>query len=161
MKRKVFYSFHFDNDVARVQQIRNIGMIEGNTPVSPNDWETVKRGGDNAIKKWIDDNMKYKECVIVLIGTETANRPWVNYEIRKAWDDGRGLFGIYIHNMKYLQKRTCSKGANPFYNIWLKNGRRLSDYVQCYDPNSWDAYNDIARNLEFWVETAIRSRRIH
>ena len=43
-KRQVFYSFHFDNDVFRVQQIRNIGAIEGNTPVSPNEWETVKKG---------------------------------------------------------------------------------------------------------------------
>ncbi len=29
MKRKVFYSFHFDNDVMRVQQIRNMGVLEG------------------------------------------------------------------------------------------------------------------------------------
>ncbi|MDQ1224403.1 hypothetical protein QE443_000564 [Pantoea ananatis] len=29
MKRQVFYSFHFDNDVMRVQQIRNMGVIEG------------------------------------------------------------------------------------------------------------------------------------
>jgi len=27
-KRQVFYSFHYANDVMRVQQIRNIGMIE-------------------------------------------------------------------------------------------------------------------------------------
>lgn len=27
MKRKVFYSFHFDNDVMRVQQIRNMGVL--------------------------------------------------------------------------------------------------------------------------------------
>ena len=35
-KRQVFYSFHYANDVMRVQQIRNIGMVEGNSPVSPN-----------------------------------------------------------------------------------------------------------------------------
>ena len=37
-KRQVFFSFHFKNDVMRVQQIRNIGVIEGNTPVSPSNW---------------------------------------------------------------------------------------------------------------------------
>lgn len=37
MKRQVFYSFHFDNDVMRVQQIRNMGVIEGEEPVRPND----------------------------------------------------------------------------------------------------------------------------
>ena len=40
-KRQVFYSFHYANDAMRVQQIRNIGMIEGNTPVSPNEWDLV------------------------------------------------------------------------------------------------------------------------
>ena len=34
MKRQVFYSFHYDNDAMRVQQVRNIGALEGNTPVS-------------------------------------------------------------------------------------------------------------------------------
>jgi len=38
VKRQVFYSFHYDNDVFRVQQIRNIGMLEENTPVSVNEW---------------------------------------------------------------------------------------------------------------------------
>lgn len=28
-KRKVFYSFHYDNDVFRVQQIRNMGGKNG------------------------------------------------------------------------------------------------------------------------------------
>lgn len=160
MKRKVFYSFHYDNDVMRTQQIRNIGMLEGNTPVSVNDWETVKRGGDDAIKKWIDDNMQDKDCVIVLVGSETANRPWVKYEIRKAWDSGKGLFGIYIHNLKDPREGVCEKGKNPFEEIWLTDGNRLSSRVSCYNPDSGDAYNDIAQNLEKWVEIAIRNKRI-
>lgn len=28
MKRKVFYSFHYEKDVFRVQQVRNIGKLE-------------------------------------------------------------------------------------------------------------------------------------
>jgi len=98
-KRQIFYSFHYDNDVFRVQQIRNIGALEENKPVSVNEWETVKRGGDAAIKKWIDENLKYKSCLVVLIGTETANRKWVKYEIEKAWNDGKPVVGIYIHNL--------------------------------------------------------------
>lgn len=159
MKRKVFYSFHFDNDVMRVQQIRNIGVIEGNEPVTVNDWETVKRNGELAIKNWIDNNMRYKDCVIVLIGSETATRKWVNYEIRKAWEDKRGLFGIYIHNLKDPKTGTCRKGPNPFEKIMLEDGSRLSSRVKCYDPMAWDAYGDISKNLEKWVETAIFEKR--
>ena len=41
-KIPVFYSFHFDNDVMRVQQIRNIGSIEGNPPTTPNEWKNLQ-----------------------------------------------------------------------------------------------------------------------
>lgn len=56
----VFYSFHFDNDVMRVQQIRNIGAIEGNSAVNANEWEQLKRSGKTAVQNWIDNNLKYK-----------------------------------------------------------------------------------------------------
>lgn len=48
---KVFYSFHYKNDAMRAAQIRNIGSIEGNSPVSPNNWEELKKTGDEAIKE--------------------------------------------------------------------------------------------------------------
>jgi hypothetical protein len=153
-KEPVFYSFHYDNDVFRVQQIRNMGVVEGNEPVSPNDWEQVKRKGDAAVEKWIDDSLKYKRCVIVLIGSETANRKWVNYEIKRAWELKKGLFGIYIHNLKDPRTGTCSKGPNPFRN-WKVNGRSMADLITCYDPVSWDAYGEISRNLAAWVSQAI------
>ena len=53
MARKAFYSFHYKPDASRAGQVRNIGVVEGNTPVSDNDWETVTKGGEAAIKKWI------------------------------------------------------------------------------------------------------------
>ena len=33
MTRKVFYSFHFDNDAWRAGQVRNIGVVDGSEPV--------------------------------------------------------------------------------------------------------------------------------
>lgn len=156
-KRQIFYSFHFDKDVMRVQQIRNIGTIDGNTPVSVNDWEQVKRGGTKAIENWIDQNMKYKNCVIVLIGEDTANREWVKYEIKKAWSDGRGLVGIYIHNLKCPRNGIGRQGKNPFEQFTI-GGRSMSSIVTCYNPNSYDAYGDIKNNLERLVEEAISIR---
>ncbi|HTN18468.1 MAG TPA: TIR domain-containing protein, partial [Chitinophagaceae bacterium] len=131
-KRQIFYSFHYDNDVFRVQQIRNIGALEQNEPISINDWETVKKGGDKAIQQWIDDNMKNRSCVIVLIGQETSNRKWVKYEIGKAWNAGKGIVGIYIHNLKCPRNGICKQGANPFDQFSLSDGRKLSSVVKCY-----------------------------
>jgi len=154
-KRQIFYSFHFANDVMRVQQIRNIGALEDNKPVSENQWEDIKRKGDNAIKRWIDDNMSYRSCVIVLIGTETAERKWVQYEIKKAWEDKKGLFGIYIHNLKCPKTGKCLKGPNPFDLFEFSDGTKLSSFITCYNPNPEDAYSDIRTHLESWVEKAI------
>jgi len=156
-KRQVFYSFHFDNDVMRVQQIRNIGALEGNTPVSVNDWEAIKKKGDSAIEKWIADNMSYRSCVIVLVGEKTAARPWVKYEIKKAWEDGKGLFGIYIHNLKDPNTGKCSKGTNPFDQFTFKKGGNVQT-IKCYEPKSDDAYNDIKDNIADWIEAAIEQR---
>lgn len=153
-KRQIFYSFHFKNDVMRVQQIRNIGALEENKPVSHQDWETVKGNGDKAIEKWINDNMNNRSCVVVLIGSETSTRPWVEYEIRKAWSEGRGVLGIHINNLKCPNNGTCSKGDSPFDKIvFKKNGIVVNP--PCKTPKSNDAYNDIKENIEAWIEEAI------
>jgi hypothetical protein len=150
----VFYSFHYDNDVNRVQLIRNIGAIAGEQPVRPNEWEAIKKQGDAAVEKWIDDNMKNKTCVVVLIGAETSERKWVKHEIKRAWELKKGLLGIYIHNIKCMNSGTCSKGNNPFQS-WNVSGVSMTTLVTTYDPSSASAYSDIEKNLQTWVATAV------
>ena len=160
VKRRTFFSFHYRPDNWRAGQVRNIGAIEGNESVSDNDWEAVTRGGDAAIKRWIDDQMYGKSCVIVLIGSQTSGRKWIKYEIQKAWNDGKGLLGIHIHNLQDRNENQSAKGANPFYSL-SPNGTRLSSIVKAYDPpyrRSTDVYAYIADNISDWVEEAIRTR---
>ena len=158
IKRQVFYSFHFDNDVMRVQQIRNMGVIEGDEPASANEWEQLKKK-DGGQKKWIDDNMAYRSCVIVLIGEETAKRPWVQYEIKKATAEKKAMLGVYIHNLRDPKHGTCSQGSNPFEQFTLtdgpNSGKRLSTIIKCYNPPSNDAYGTIKANIDAWIEAAI------
>ncbi|MET0944219.1 MAG: TIR domain-containing protein, partial [Flavobacterium sp.] len=117
MARKVFTSFHYKPDNWRASQIRNMGKLEGNSVAATNKWEEVTNGGNKGIETWIDTNMSGKSCVIVFVGENTANRKWIDYEIKKAWDAGRGLFGIYIHNLKDSNGEQSEKGSNPFENF--------------------------------------------
>lgn len=162
MSRKVFYSFHFTPDSWRASQVRNIGIVEGNQPVSDNDWEDVKRGGNDAIQKWINNQLHGRSCTIVLIGKNTAGRKWIKYEIEKSWNDGKGVVGIYVHNLKNVNGEQTSKGNNPFDDFTMKrNGKKLSSIVKVYDPpysDSTDVYDYIKNNLESWVEEAISIR---
>ena len=90
----VFYSFHYERDVHRVQLIRNMGSVEGQKLLNAQEWEEVGNKGDDAIRNWIDEQMKGKSAVVVLIGAQTASRPWVKYEIQRAWDLRKPLLGI-------------------------------------------------------------------
>jgi hypothetical protein len=162
MTRRVFYSFHYANDVWRTSQVRNIGVVEGNSPCSDNDWETVTRGGAAAIARWIDRQFEGRTCAIVLVGAQTAGRPWINYEIDKAWSDGLGLFGIRIHRLLHSDQRPSVAGANPFEQLPAGNGRALSNSVRLYDPPGVDSrgvYGYIQTHLDDWVEAAIAQGR--
>lgn len=161
MARKVFTSFHYEADNWRVSQIRSIGKIEGNTLVSSNRWEEVKRAGEKAIQNWIDNEMRGKSCTIVFIGAHTAGRKWIKYEIKKSWNDGKGIFGIHIHNLKDSRGNISYKGTNPFSEFNL-NGVSLASIVRTYDPpfsGSIYVYDYIKNNIEYWIEEAISIRQ--
>lgn len=160
MARRVFFSFHYKPDNWRAAQVRNMGVVEGNKPVSDNDWEQVKRGGDKAIKDWIDKELQGRSCTVVLIGEHTAGRKWINYEIKKSWNDGKGVVGIYIHNLKDQDGNQSAKGCNPFDYV-ATDGIRLSSIVKAYDPpykNSQCVYDYIKEHIADWVEEAINIR---
>ncbi|WP_245747189.1 TIR domain-containing protein [Frateuria terrea] len=160
--RRVFFSFHFDNDYWRTQQIRNIGALEGQSLCTPNAWEEVKRKGDSAIEKWIADNMHGKSCVVVLVGSETASRRWVRHEIVKAWNDKRGVVGIRVDRLLDRNSQTSVAGANPFDAITFgDSGPKLSSVVQLITPTGNDSkgvYASISNNIERWIEEAIAIR---
>lgn len=160
MARKVFFSFHFDEDAWRASQVRNMGVLEGNPPVSDNDWETVKKGGDAAIESWIDGQMQGKSCIVVLVGAQTADRKWIKHEIRKGWEGGRGVIGVRIHGLKNHSGSTGTFGANPFDAFTIKS-KAMSSIVPLYNPSGADSkaiYESIKSNLDSWVEAGITIR---
>jgi hypothetical protein len=49
----VFYSFHYDRDSWRVQQVINMGALEGQPLLKPQEWEEAKKKA-GGIEKWIE-----------------------------------------------------------------------------------------------------------
>lgn len=153
MARKVFYSFHFDNDNWRAAQVRNIGAVEGDKPVNGNKWEDVKSKSDSVIKSWIDDQLKDKSCLVVLIGSETYDRKWVKYEIERAWEIGKAVCGIYINKLEDSSGNQSPEGKNP-----------LANHIPIFKSNFFSStyvYNDIKSNISDLVEKAIILRTQH
>jgi hypothetical protein len=154
MARTVFYSFHYSNDVHRVQLVEKIGALEGQPILNSQEWEKIQGQGSAAVQRWIDEQMKHKRTVVVLIGSKTSTRPWVKYEIEKAWADGRPLLGIRIHGISSMGS-VDSAGANPFDVADVP-----SHLIPVFDPTQTDwrgtidskaTYNYLAANIEQWT----------
>lgn len=179
MKRQVFFSFHFGNDIWRVGQIRNIGTMEGQEFFSDNGWEKVRLKRKADIKAWIDKELNMRSCVVVLVGSETASREWVLYEIEEAWKRGKGIVAIYINKLKNNQGEQSERGYNPLNKFCVD--KTFNYIVQCDDPadeneinlgsicttfesNYHDSdmvYNDIRENIVDLIEEAIKIRNTY
>ena len=159
MARKVFYSFHYQNDISRVMVVRNRWVTYGGQQISgiidKAEFETVERNGRQAIEKWIDMQLQGTLATIVLIGQETLNRQYVQYEICESIKRNNAIIGVYINNIKDLLQKTsipCPRhtaighyndGTPAFFDD-IADG--VYDYI----------YDGGYTSLDRWVENAVR-----
>lgn len=142
MARRTFFSFHYERDIWRSSIVRNSSKLKPSiTPewIEASIWESAKTTGPSAVQKLIDDALVGTSVTAVLIGSQTASRRWVKYEIDQSIARGNGLLGIYIHNIGDRDGRADTKGTNP-----LPSGYRIYDWVNN------DGYNDLGT----WVDDA-------
>lgn len=124
MARKVFFSFKYE-DVSRAMVVRNSDVIRGDQKagfIDKADFEKIKKQGDQAIKNWINEQLKDTTVTAVLVGQKTCQSRWVKYEIEQSIKRGNGLLGIDISKIKDLQGNTsncCGKIPNGYkFYIW-------------------------------------------
>lgn len=165
MARKVFFSFHHQQDSWRAGQVRNAWLTKGkeSTFLDAAAWEKVKKKGDAAVRAWINKELDGTSVTVVLIGKHTSERKWVRYEIKESFKRGNGLLGIHIHGIKdQKQESFWFPGHNPlhdvttritrsFFGLWeYESDTPLSELFQTYywnDDNGRD-------NLTAWIEEA-------
>lgn len=126
MARRVFFSFKYE-DVSRAMVVRNSWVTQGTEAagfIDAADFEKVRRSGDQAIKNWIDNQLKDTSVTVVLVGEKTCESRWVKYEIEQSIKRGNGLLGIDISKIKDFQGNTSERCGEipqgyPFY-LWFK-----------------------------------------
>lgn len=145
MARRAFFSFHYERDVWRASVVRNSWRTKPDRESAgffdASLWEEAKKKGDAAIKKIIDDALLGTTVTAVLIGTETASRRYVLYEIDQSIARGNGILGVRIHRIKDTAGNTDTAGPNP-----------LSSTYPVYDWVTDDGYT----NFGAWVEAAAK-----
>ncbi len=161
MARRVFFSFRFERDVWRAGQVRNSWVTKADREFAgfwdAVAWEEVKKKGDAAIKKWIDKQLEGTSVTAVLIGAETSERKYIEYEIRESHKRGNGLLGIYINKVKDSSGKTDTKGKNPFDNLDItENGQQRRYFSKMYKTYDWvddEGYDNFSK----WVEAAAKA----
>lgn len=101
-RRHVFISHHHADDQA-VTNMTNMLSRNGyeirNSSIraKPANQERLAKGlvSDNTIKRLLRMKMSWASTVIVVIGKNTAQRPWVDWEINQAKRQGKRIIGVY------------------------------------------------------------------
>jgi len=162
MTRRAFFSFHYQRDIWRVNQVRKSWVVQAGIQEAiwydASLWERTKLRGDNALQQLIDDGLTNTSVTVVLIGAKTSQRRWVNYEIQESYSRRKGLLGIYIHNLKDINGKTDFKGLNPFDCIYIENTKPKIYLSQLYKTYNW-LTDDGYRNIGAWIEVAARQAR--
>lgn len=107
--RRVFFSFHYQNDIIRANQVRNSwrfqkedrriagGFFDGSI------WEKSQRTGPESLKTLIREGIKNTSVTAVLVGQETWSRRWVRYEIARSVVKGKVfLLSRFIYLMTFI-----------------------------------------------------------
>ena len=136
MARKAFFSFHYKPDNWRASQVETYAGVTERKPSSfrqrlgehhgPGKKSSVDR------RNRIAGQLSGRTRAVVLVGTETASRKWVNYEIDEAWKKGLGVVGVHIHGLKDASQNQSTKGSNPFFGHSV-NRTPMSSIVKLYD----------------------------
>lgn len=163
-KWRVFYCFDGRDDHWRVYSLASqLTSITGQKIFTPQEWQAVMTKGEDVVKGWFDKNIDIASCLIVLIGSKTAERDLVLYQIEKAWRANKGVFGVHIHNCDDVAHKPTIKGRNPFELINI-DGKQLSDITSVYEPpsrNSQEVYEYIKQYIHGWVTDAIMDRELY
>jgi hypothetical protein len=100
MARRVFFSFHYD-DSFRSNQVRHCNVVHGVDGSGCYDHSLYEssKGQDETIRRRIREGLRGTSVTVVLIGTHTAGRPYIEYEIQQSIKQNNGLLGVRVHDL--------------------------------------------------------------
>lgn len=159
MARRVFFSFHYENDINRSMVVRNSWVTQGKEAagfIDKAEFEKIKRQGVDAVHKWIDSQLYGTSVTVVLIGSETLERPFVQYEICQSLNRGNAVIGVYIDRVVDFRSNRVSSRGNIHTIIGSENGTPFSFYDICDGVYDYSADNGYS-NLGSWIEAAAQA----
>jgi hypothetical protein len=112
MARRVFFSFHFERDIFRANQVRNSNVVAGYEKAGffdESEYENLKYAGRAAIERRLRELLDRSSVTVVLVGQETHTREWVDFEIEESKKRNNGFLAVYIHHLWCIKSRSCDQ----------------------------------------------------
>lgn len=158
MARKTFFSFHYQEDVWRVWNVKNCLVVskdhEADGFFDSSVFEASKKESEEALKSFLRNGLKNTSVTCVLAGQYTAARRWVRYEIVRSVLKGNGLFTVDIDGLRNNAQALGVKGTDPLaeVGVYLANGKI---YFAELKGGKWVNYSDYTSTIsasDLWFD---------
>ena len=149
-KRRVFFSFHYQNDINRVNIVRNSWVVRPDSQMQGEGfydgsiWESARRTGEDSLKDLIRRGIDNTSVTCVLAGRDTWARRWVRYEIARSIIKGNGLLTVHVAGLQCMRTGMGSRGANPlaFMGLYEHPQSRKVSLCEKRADGQWVWYGD-------------------
>jgi MTH538 TIR-like domain (DUF1863) len=116
MNRRTYLAFHFENDLWRVNQIR--AELEAPRSSQAGFLDEAEYGAalhqdKDTIRRLIRERVAGTSVTLVLIGSETASRPFVHLQIEASIANKNGFLGIHVHAIDDESGEPSASGPPP------------------------------------------------
>ncbi|MEG0750129.1 MAG: TIR domain-containing protein [Carnobacterium sp.] len=154
MANRVFFSFHYENDFSRAVMVKNNWTLKKNEEsgfIKQAEFESIKRDGENSIKRWIDKQLANTTVTVVLIGSETLDSQYVQYEIKQSYLRNNAIIAIKIGKIKNLSQQV-SLSQSAVKIVGKTNQGELLWFDEILDREYDYIKDDGFNKLENWIE---------
>lgn len=134
-RKHVFISHHHGDDehVDRFTRIMGRGDYDirnSSVRMKPANERRLEKGRikDDTIKRLLRMKMRWASTVVVLVGSETHRRPWVNWEIEQASRLGKRIVGVYLQGGSQADVPEALEDYGHALVKW--NSKSISDAVE-------------------------------
>lgn len=146
MAKRVFFSFHYQDVIDfRANTVRKSWLTKKDRTdagfFDASIWEEAKKTSTLALKRLINKELKNTSITVVLIGSDTYNRKWVQYEIFKSIEKGNSVLGVHINKIKGRDGKIKNYGLNPFEHLAFQysvDGKSITPMV--WSGKNWIEY---------------------
>jgi hypothetical protein len=166
MARRTFFSFHYQEDVWRVFNVRKCLVVSNDQAADGffdgSVFEASQKEGDEALKTFLRNGLKSTSVTCVLAGQYTAARRWVRYEIVRSVLKGNGLLTVDIHGLRNSEKQLGVKGKDPLaeVGVYLSSGKI---YFAELKDGKWVKYSGYAAAIpasDLWFDAPTSDNKV-